>query len=58
MEKEDVDRRGGKTISKRGQGWTLAAQIGQLEIGQHGKGFLRSHLWCPNDQAMLWDRLD
>ena len=31
--KEEVDkRRGGKTISKSGQGWTLQAQLGQLKI--------------------------
>ena len=49
MEKvEEVDRRrGGKTISKSGQGWTLQAQLGQLKTGQDGKGVLQSHLWCP-----------
>ena len=30
-EKKEADRRrGGKTISKSGQGWTLLAQLGQL----------------------------
>ena len=39
MEKEEeIDRRrGGKTISKSRQGWTLLAQIGQLKTGQDGK---------------------
>ena len=59
MEKEEVDRRkGGKTISKRGLGWTVPAQLGKLKTRQDGKGLLRSHLWCRNDQARLWDRLD
>ena len=60
MKNEDeVDRRrGGKTISKSGQGWTLPAQLGQLETGQDSKGLLLSHLWCPDDQARLCDRLD
>ena len=60
MEKEEeVDRRrGAKTISKSGQGCILPAQLRQLKIGQDGKGLLRSHLWCPNDQARLWDRLN
>ena len=42
MEKEEeVDRRRGrKTISKGGQGWTLPAQLGQLRTGQDGKRFL------------------
>ena len=29
---EDVDRRGGKTISMSEQGWTLLAHLGQLKI--------------------------
>ena len=33
MEKEEVDRRGGKTTLKSGQGWTLLAQLGQLKTG-------------------------
>ena len=42
---EEVDRRrGGKTISKSGQGWTLPAQLGQLKTGQDSKGLLLSHL--------------
>ena len=38
---EEVDsRRGGKTISKSGQGWAMPAQLGQLRTGQDGKGLL------------------
>ena len=46
MEKEEkVDRRrGGKTISNSGQGWTLPAQLGWLKTGQGEKGWLQSHL--------------
>ena len=59
QKEEDVDRGGGgKIISKSGQGWALPAQLGQLRTSQDGKGLLRSHLWCPNDQARLWDRQD
>ena len=59
MEKhKEIDRRRGeKTISKSGQGWILSAQLGQPKTGQGVKGLLRSHLWCPNDLARLWDRL-
>ena len=57
--KEEVDRRrGGKTILKSGQGWALPAQLGQMKTGEDGKGLLRSHLWCPNKLARLWDRLN
>ena len=37
---EKVDRRGGKTIFKSGQGWTWLAQLGQLKTGEDGKGLL------------------
>ena len=57
-ENEADRRRGGKTISKSGQEWTLPAQLGQLETGQDGKGSLRIHLWCPNDLPRLWDRIE
>ena len=56
--KEADRRRGGKTISKSGQEWTLTAQLGQLKTGQNGKGLLRSHLWCPADLPRLWDRIE
>ena len=38
MEKDgEVDRkRGGKTIFKNGQLWTLSARLGQLKTGQGG----------------------
>ena len=56
--KEADRRRGGKTISKSGQEWTLPAQLGQLKTGQDGKGLLRIHLWCPDDLPRLWDRIE
>ena len=56
-EKEAGRRRGGKTISKSGQEWTLLAQLGQLKTGQDGKGLLRTHLWCPDDLPR-WDRIE
>ena len=38
---QNVDRRrGGKTILKNGQGWTLPAQPEQLKTGQDGKRLL------------------
>ena len=53
MEKKEADRRrGGKTISKSGQEWTLPAQLGQLKTGQDGKGLL------PDDLPRLWDRIE
>ena len=61
MEKKDeeVDRRiDMKTIFDSGQGWTLPAQLGQLKIGQNGNMLFESHLYCLNDLARLWDRLD
>ena len=58
-EKKEADRRrGGKTISKSGQEWTLPAQLGQLKTGQDGKGLLRIHLWFPDDLLRLWDRIE
>ena len=51
-------RRGGKTISKCGQEWTLPAQLGQLKTGQDGKGLLQIHLWCPDDLPRVWDRIE
>ncbi|MEW8542231.1 MAG: hypothetical protein AB2693_01745, partial [Candidatus Thiodiazotropha sp.] len=50
-------RRGGRTILKSGQGWTLLGQQGQLRTGLGGKGLLSSHLWCPNDLARLWNSI-
>ena len=40
LHKEADRRRGGKTISKSGQEWTLPAQLGQLKTGQDVKGLL------------------
>ena len=57
-EKEADRRRGGKTISKSGQEWTLPAQLGQLKTGQDGKELLRIHLWCPDDLLRFWDRIE
>ena len=56
--KRQTEKRGGKTISKSGQEWTLPAQLGQLKTGQDGKGLLQIHLWCPNDLPRLWDRIE
>ena len=42
-EEEADRRRGGKTISKSGQEWTMPAQLGQLKTGHDGKGFF---LYC------------
>ena len=40
MEKEATDqRRGGKTILKSGQGWTLVAQLGQGKKDKVDKNF-------------------
>ena len=37
------------------KGWTLPAQVGQLQTGKDGKGVLRSYLFMvPNDLAFLW----
>ena len=42
MEKEEKTdrRRGGKTMLKGGQEWTLSAQLGQLNTGRNGNGLL------------------
>ena len=53
---EKTDRKGGKTISKCGQEWTLPAQLGQLKTGQGGEELLRILLWCPENPPRLWDR--
>ena len=50
-------RRGGKTVLKNGQEWTLPAQLGQLKTGQGGKRLLRSHLWCPDDLPIFFSIL-
>ena len=55
MEKQEKREKRWKDNIKE---WTLPAQLGQLKTGQDRKELLRSHLWCPNDQARLWDRLD
>ena len=44
--KRGRQKKSGKTISKRGQEWTLPAQLGQLKTDQNGKG-LQIHLWYP-----------
>ena len=59
MKKKEADRRrGGNTISKSGQEWTLPAQLGRLKTGQDGKGLLPTDLWCPDDLPRLWDRIE
>ena len=45
-------------LLKSGQEWTLTTQLGQLKTGQGGRGILRSHLWCPDELARLWDRIE
>ena len=49
-------RRYEKTVSKGGQDMTLPAQLGQLNIGQDGKGLLRFRLLGPDNLPRLWDR--
>ena len=56
--KEEKEERSGKTILKRGQKWTLSAQLGRLKTGQDGKKLLRSHLRCPQDLPRLWNRIE
>ena len=56
--KETDRRRGGKTILKSGQEWTLLAQLKQMKTGQDGKGLLLIYLWCPNDLPRLWDSIE
>ena len=46
-EKEANRRRGGKTVSKSGQEWTLPAQLGQLKTGQDGKGIVANSSVVP-----------
>ena len=36
----------------------FASSVRAAKTEQDGKGWLRSHLWYPNDLAMLWDRLE
>ena len=56
---EEIDRRrGGKTVLKSGQEWTLPAQLGQLKTGQSGNGLLQSHLCWPNELPRLWNRIE
>ena len=55
--KRGRQKKGGKTISKSGQEWTLPAQLGHLKTGQDGKGLLRIHLWRPDDLPRLLDRI-
>ena len=38
--KRGRQKRGGKTISKSEQEWTLPAQLGQPKTGQDGEGLL------------------
>ena len=50
--REEADRRrGGKTISKSGQEFTLPDQLGWLKSGQGGKGLLLTHLWSKIEQS-------
>ena len=46
------------TILKSGQEWTLPAQLKQLKMRQDEKGLLQSHLWCPNDFARSWNKIE
>ena len=46
--------RGGKTTSGSGQAWSSAGPRGQWRTGKNGEGWLRNHLWCPNDSRGFW----
>ena len=46
-------RRGGMTVLKSGQEWTLPAQLGQLKTGQGVKRLFLSHLWYSDDLQRL-----
>ena len=51
-------RRGGITILKSGQEWTLPARLEQLKTGQGRTVVLLSHLCCPDDLPRLRDRIE
>ena len=36
----------------------FTGQLGQLETGPGEKELLRIHLWCPDDLAKLWRRIE
>ena len=56
--KRQTEEEMGRQYSKSGQEWTSPVQLGQLKTGQNGKGFLRIHLWWPDDLLRLWDRIE
>ena len=49
-EEDKADRkRGGKTTSRNGQGWSLPSPRGQWRTVKNVGNWLGNHLWCPND---------
>ena len=42
---------------KEWTGMDFASSTRATEDRTRWKGILKSHLWCPNDLARLWDRL-
>ena len=54
QKKEADRRRGGKTISKSGQEWTLPAQLRQLKTSRWN-GIVANSFVVPR---RLWDRID
>ena len=36
----------------------IASSTRTAETGQDGKGLLRSQMWCPNNLALLYDRME
>ena len=56
--KKKQNKKKKQTVEEMGRHFPSPVQLGQLKIGQCGKGLLRSHLWCPNDLARLWNRVE
>ena len=56
--KEADRRRGGKTISKSGQEWTVPAQLGQLKNRTKWKGVVANSSVVPRRPSRLGDRTE
>ena len=56
---QEVDRRrGGKIVLKMVRDGPCQHKWVQLKTGQDEQGLFRSHMWCHNDLARLWNRLE
>ena len=56
--KRQTEEEVGRQYQRADRNGLCQLKLGQLKIGQDGKGLLRIHLRCPDDLPRLWHRTE